>query len=170
MESCIVLLKTRDFGFVHQILTFKRLTPDSLGSFTHDMSTLITGHLYSLVMHGRDFLTEEEFKSRLKHLTAEYYNLLAVSILRGRRDKRFWHYHKRKLAESNVGFSRTRLLRALLARLCRAVLNSYETVRKLQDARGHGKPQRLGGASRANGFDASLRSKPSLYLSERMKQ
>lgn len=135
MEACMVLFKTWDFGFVHQILTFKRLRPDSLGTFTHEMNTLFAGHLYSLVMHGRDILTEEEFKSRLKDLTSQYYNLLAVSVIRGRRDRKFWEYHKRKLIESGVGFSRTRLLRATIARLCRAVLNSYETVEKLQDER-----------------------------------
>jgi glycosyltransferase involved in cell wall biosynthesis len=132
MEACMVLLKSCDFGFVHQILTFKRLRPDSLGTFTHEMNTLIAGHLYSLVMHGHDFLTEEEFNGRLRYLTAEYYNLLAVTLLRGRGNRGFWEYHKRKLVESGVGFSRLRLLRAVLARLCRAVLNSYETLEKLR--------------------------------------
>lgn len=135
MEACMVLLKKCDFGFVHQILTFKRLRPDSLGAFTQEMNTLIAGHLYSLAMHGRDFLSEDEFKDRLRKLTAEYYNLLAVSFLRGRRDGKFWEYHKMKLIESGVGFSRTRLLRAIVARICRAALNSYETVEKFQEER-----------------------------------
>jgi hypothetical protein len=140
MEACIVLLKTCDFGFVHQILTFKRLRPDSLTTFTHDMNTLIAGHLYSLVMHGRDFLTKEEFKGRLEDLTAQYYNLLAVNLLRGRRDRKFWEYHKRKLIESGLGLSRAQLLGAVLARLCRAVFNSYETVEKLRGERNRRTP------------------------------
>src|SRR5690348_3285817 len=58
MESCIVLLKSCDFGFVHQVLTFKRLRAGSLGTITDDINTLLAGHLYNLVAHGRDFLTD----------------------------------------------------------------------------------------------------------------
>jgi glycosyltransferase involved in cell wall biosynthesis len=135
METCVVLLKTWDYGFVHQILTFKRLRPDSLTTYTQHVNTLIAGHLHCLVMHGRDFLNNEEFKKRLEELTSEYYNFLAVTLLRGRRDQEFWAYHKRKLNELGGGFRRTRLARAIAARLGRAFLNSHETLEKLQNER-----------------------------------
>ena len=51
----VVLLKNCDFGFVHQILTFKRWRPESLGTLTADLYTTIAGHLYNLVTHGPDF-------------------------------------------------------------------------------------------------------------------
>jgi hypothetical protein len=135
MEACIVLLKSCDFGFVHQILTFKRLRPGSLGTITEDINTIIAGHLHGLVTHGREFLTEEEFEDCLHRRVSEYYNFLAVSFLRRRRDKKFWDYHKRKLTEAGVGFSRIHLAGAMLARLCEAVLNPYATIRKLREAR-----------------------------------
>jgi glycosyltransferase involved in cell wall biosynthesis len=131
MESCMVLLKSCDFGFVHQVLTFKRVRPESLGALTDDINTLIAGHLHNLVVHGRDFLTEEEFEACLDRHISNYYNFLAVSLLRGRRDQRFWTYHKRKLTEAGVGFRRARLARATAARFCRAVLNPHETMEKL---------------------------------------
>ena len=135
MEACMVLLKTCDFGFVHQILTFKRLRPGSLGTITEDINTLIAGHLHNLVTHGREFLTEEEFEDCLRRRVSEYYNFLAVSLVRGRRDKKFWDYHKRKLTEAGVGFTRLHLVVAMLARSCEAVLNPYETIRKLREGR-----------------------------------
>jgi glycosyltransferase involved in cell wall biosynthesis len=137
IEACVVLLKTCDFGFVHQILTFKRLRPGSLGTITEDINTLIAGHLQSLATHGPDFLTREEFESCLRRRVSEYYNFLSVSLMRGRRDKKFWDYHKRKLTEAGVGFSRTRLAGATLARLIRAALNPYETIEKLPKGRNH---------------------------------
>lgn len=135
LEACVVLLKGWDFGFVHQVLTFKRLRPGSLSATTEELNTLIAGHLHSLIFHGRDFLNREEFRRCLQRRVSEYYNFLAVSLMRGRRDRKFWEYHKRKLTESGVGFSRMRLAKAALLRLCRAALNPYETKEKLQRSR-----------------------------------
>jgi glycosyltransferase involved in cell wall biosynthesis len=132
MESCVVLLKESDFGFVHQILTFKRWRPESLTSFTEDVNTIIAGQLYVLVKHGRDFLTPEEFDRCLKQQISEYYNFLAVNLLRRPRDKKFWDYHRNKLIEAGVSYSRTRLARAAVARAFRAILNPNETLDKLR--------------------------------------
>jgi glycosyltransferase involved in cell wall biosynthesis len=135
-EACIVLLKGCDFGFVHQILTFKRLRPESVGMFTKDVNTIIAGRLHDLVKHGPDFLTREEFELLLRQHAAKYYNFLAVSLMRGRRDSKFWDYHKRKLTEAGIGFSRTRLARATFSRFCRAVLNPNETMEKIREGKG----------------------------------
>jgi glycosyltransferase involved in cell wall biosynthesis len=135
MEACVVLLKTCDFGFVHQILTFKRMRLGSLGTITEDLNTLIAGHLHNLLTHGSEFLTKKEYEGCLHRSVCEYYNFLAVSLMQGRRDKKFWDYHKRKLTEAGVGFGRFRLARAALARLCRAVLSPYETIHTLRKGR-----------------------------------
>jgi glycosyltransferase involved in cell wall biosynthesis len=130
-EACVVLLKSCDFGFVHQILTFKRLGPDSLTvTVSWDLMSHYGNMLSTLVTYGPDYLTREECDACVEKLLDEYYNFLAVSLMRGRRDGRFWGYQKRKLNET-VGFSRTRLVGAILARFCKAVLNPYETIEKL---------------------------------------
>ena len=86
--------------------------------------------LSTMVTHGPDFLTKKELDVCVNRLLDEYYNFLAVSFMRGRWDKKFWGYQKKKLNET-VGFSRTRLLRAITARFCKAVLNPYESIEKL---------------------------------------
>ncbi|MDE3178650.1 MAG: glycosyltransferase family 2 protein [Acidobacteriota bacterium] len=134
-EACLVLLKTRDFGFVHQILTFMRVRPVSIGTMAEDVRMYLGCQLHTLVTHGPDFLTPVELGGCLDELLAEYYNFLAVSLMRGRRDSKFWDLHKRKLTEGGVGFSRMRLSRAILARLCRAALDPYETIEKLRGGR-----------------------------------
>jgi glycosyltransferase involved in cell wall biosynthesis len=133
-EACVVLLKNCDFGFVHQILTFTRGRPGSLITMAVDMQLDLGCKLHTLVAHGSDFLTEEELDDCVDRLVAEYYNFLAVSLMRRRRDKKFWDFHQRKLNET-VGFSRSRLAGAVLARLCKAVLNPYETIKKLHGLR-----------------------------------
>jgi len=130
-EACVVLLKNCDFGFVHQVLTFTRGRPGSLNKISVDMFMDIGCSLHTLIAHGPHFLTKAEFEDRLDRHLAEYYNFLAVSLMRGRRDKKFWDFHKRKLSET-VGFSRARLARATLMRLCKSVLHPYETLGKLR--------------------------------------
>lgn len=131
-EACAILLKESDFGFVHQVLTFTRSRPGSLNKTAIDMQFELGCRLGILVTHGPDFLTKEEFDDRLNRHLDTYYNFLAVSLMRRRRDEQFWDFHERKLNET-VGFSRTRLARAVLHRLCKAVLNPYETVEKLRE-------------------------------------
>lgn len=133
-ETCIVLLQSSDFGFVHQVLTFKRWRPESLGSFCLDFQVVLTGRLHSLVKYGHTCLTAAEFEQCLGQSLCEYYNFLAITLMRGRRDKNFWHFHKRKLNET-VGFSHTRLAGAVVARLSRAVFNPYETIEKMRKRR-----------------------------------
>jgi len=88
------------------------------------------GRLHDLVTHGPDYLTREEFEVCLDRKLSEYYEFLARSLVQGR-DKRFWDYHKRKLTDAGVGFSRARLARATLAKICDAILNPKDTIEKL---------------------------------------
>lgn len=130
-EACALLLKAYDFGFVHQVLTFTRVRLESLVTMAIDMQMDFGCKLYTLVAHGPNFLTKEEFEFCKNRLLTEYYNFLAVSVMRGRRDKKFWDFHKLKLTESAGGLSQRRLAGAIITRLCRAVLNPYETLQKL---------------------------------------
>jgi glycosyltransferase involved in cell wall biosynthesis len=128
-EVCLALLRTWDFGFVNQVLTYTRVRTGSLTSFTNDINTLIAGRLHDLVTYGKDYLTEQEFESCLNQLLSRYYDFLAISVRR-RRDKNFWDYHKKKLKDAGVGFDRMRLAKAILAKIANAVLNPKDTLGK----------------------------------------
>src|SRR5271167_143509 len=53
-EACFALLKTSDFGFVHQILTFTRVRSESLSTVSADLHTYFAGMLQLLLAHGPD--------------------------------------------------------------------------------------------------------------------
>lgn len=129
-EVCVALLRTWDFGFVNQVLTFTRVRPGSLTSFTNDINTLIAGRLYDLVTYGKDYLTPQEFEACLEQLLSSYYDFLAKSVKR-RRDQKFWDYHKKKLIEAGVGYDRVRLARAVLGKLVSAALNPKQTLERV---------------------------------------
>ena len=61
METCIILLKNCDFGFVHQVLTVTRVREGSRITLSRRVNTLAASKLNQLVTHGRDFLSPEEF-------------------------------------------------------------------------------------------------------------
>jgi glycosyltransferase involved in cell wall biosynthesis len=136
-EACIALLRTWDFGFVHQVLTFTRDRPGSLSTISTELNTHIAGSLYALVTYGRDYLTTKEFDQCIKGHLFEYYRFLGKNLLFGR-DSRFWQYHKRKLTEAGIGFSKLRLAGAFLGTLCEAALNPKDSIKKLLKRRRRG--------------------------------
>jgi glycosyltransferase involved in cell wall biosynthesis len=129
MEACVLALKTCDFGFVHQVLTFSRVRPGSLETISSDINTLTAGKLHDLVTHGHDYLSQEEYKACLDRRLFDYYATLVGGVLR-LRDRKFWDYHKRKLREAGVGFSRIRLAKVALIKLFGAISNPGAAVRK----------------------------------------
>ena len=136
-EVCLDLLRNCDFGFVNQVLTFTRVRPGSLTSFTNEINTLIAGRLHDLVTYGRDYLTPQEFDSCLDRQLSEYYEFLARNLVR-HRGKKFWDYHKKKLVDAGVGFERLRLAGTFAAKAASAVFNPKDTIEKL--LRGPGVP------------------------------
>ena len=129
-EVCFVLLKTSDFGFVHQVLTFSRVRPDSRSATDTDYQTDFGGFLESLLRHGPAYLTPGELNVRVAQHLSGYYSYLGKSIIL-HRDKMFWRYHKAKLTEAGVGFSRIRATGAALAAALDAALNPKNSVEKL---------------------------------------
>ncbi len=131
-ETCIDLLRSCDFSFVHQVLTYTRERKGSLTEFGRRMNTSVGGRLYEVVEFGADFLTPAEARLCRDRLIAEYYNYLAVSMVQGRRERDFWDMHKKKLAEAGVQFCGIPMAIALLKRMARSILHPGETVQKLK--------------------------------------
>src|SRR5437773_3727712 len=115
-EVCFALLRSCDFGFAHQVLTFTRLRPGSLNAVSSDHAAYFAGMLLILARHGAHYLTAEELSTRRDQELSDYYRFLSKSLFL-RRGRGFWEYHKKKLIELGYGLSRARLARATLANL-----------------------------------------------------
>ena len=129
-EVCFDLLRTSDFGFVHQVLTFTRIRPASLREMSNNLQTDLPGWLHTLSTYGRSFLNADEFEALLRQHVASYYTFLGKSWLLGR-DKNFWTYHRKQLSDSQVGYSPLRLLTGVLTVVLHAALSPGETLKKL---------------------------------------
>lgn len=128
---CLQLMRTHDFAFVHQVLTFTRDRPGSLKDVSMRMNSYTPGDLYEIITFGRDFVDEIEYKRCLKRRYNDYYNFLALAAMRGRRDKQFWDFHRGKLAACGLKLSRAQLVGAAVTRLGRAVIHPGQTFEKL---------------------------------------
>jgi glycosyltransferase involved in cell wall biosynthesis len=126
-EACFALLKTSDFGFVNQVLTFTRVRPGSLNTTSQKLHTYFASMLQLLVTHAPDYLTREEREARLAGHLGEYYRFLGKSLMLGR-DKQFWDYHRGALTAVGLSLNRVRLLKGLLGVLCNAALNPKNTM------------------------------------------
>jgi glycosyltransferase involved in cell wall biosynthesis len=126
-EACFALLSKSDLGFVHEILTFSRPRPGSIGAISADLGAHYGSVLGMLFTYGKRCLTSEEFEECLGRKLSEYYRFLGRRLL-VERDRGFWSYHKRTFLRLGLSYSRARVTNAAVGQLCSSVLNPKSTL------------------------------------------
>lgn len=97
IDVCYAILKTWDFGFVHQVLTFTRRHERAGTAASLRLNAHLLGRLVLLERYGGEFLTGTERRERTRVLLARYRRFLLRSLLEGR-EQAFWEYHIQGLA------------------------------------------------------------------------
>jgi len=129
-EVCFELLADHDFGFLHQVLTFRRDQEDSVTSHSQRLNTYLPGVLEELLRYGRNYLSEEEWSERVHAQLREYYRYLGQQVYR-RRGREFWSFHRAKLAALGYPLRKLRLTLAAMAYALDLALNPKSTAEKL---------------------------------------
>ena len=128
---CLEILARRDYGFVHQVLTFRRDEDEnSMGAVSEEFKTIHFAILGDLVACGRDFLSEDELRNRIREQLRDYYRFLGIELFKGR-NRQFWKVHRAKLAEAGHPLSRPRLAMGALAYLANIALHPKRSCEKL---------------------------------------
>lgn len=139
-EVCFEFLRDHDFGFVHQILTFRRMQEDSLTSRSKRFNTYLPANLYELVTYGARYLSEAELRDRVRSHLNDYYRYLGEQVYR-RTGRDFWRLHREKLAEVGYPLNPGRVAIAAVSYGLDLVLNPKATaervVRQLSRIRAH---------------------------------
>jgi glycosyltransferase involved in cell wall biosynthesis len=100
VAACYEVLRSSDFGFVHQVLTFIRRHSTSLtASQSLPFNTFMWSNTALLLKYGPVYLSPDEYDARLKWQLTAYRRFLAMNILRGRHPRGFWQYHRRRLKQ-----------------------------------------------------------------------
>ncbi len=128
-QACFKLLKTWNFGFVHQVLTYSRLDDKSILSQARGFGLLHFYRFLAVVTYGREYLSEGEYNRCLKEAERRYFLFLSRCALRGR-TREFWELHRKGLASINYSFNLLQLCkwipRALLEKTWEAFWNKWD--------------------------------------------
>lgn len=164
-SACYECLQHCNFGFVHQILSFVRLHPDSISARLarfHALETSTT--LRNLISYGPVYLTREEYDARLKEVVGEYYRYLALEVFNSPK-KEFWKFHRAELAALGYRCFGARLGAAVLMKLADLLLNPKQTLEKMLRRTAAAPPEEPRGergvaALESGSLRASLSSRP----------
>jgi hypothetical protein len=137
LKVCYELLKSCDFGFVHQFLTVTRVDNESISSGIRHLSPWILHAILALRKYGPQYLDAAEYTQRLQTLTDRYYKVLADWIVYGK-DKGFWDYHNAGLRSEGQRINRIRLAIYVLRELMDSLRHPRKLIRALALNRTHG--------------------------------
>jgi hypothetical protein len=80
-DACYRSLYSWDLGFVHRVLTFKRIDNESISSKQRHLNPHPLDKFIALVTHGPLFLGRDEYATRLREFRRDYYRSLASGLL-----------------------------------------------------------------------------------------
>jgi glycosyltransferase involved in cell wall biosynthesis len=127
LEVCLEFLEHHDFGFVHQVLTFRRMQPDSTTSYSRRINTYLAGRLEGLVRYGSQYLTDQELNDRTRECVREYYHYLGWEVYK-LHGPDFWAYHRSKLAAVGHPLRPARVVASAISNALDVALNPKNTV------------------------------------------
>lgn len=132
MESCFDILRARDFGFVHQVLTYVRVRAheETEMGFSERFNTFILGDLEVLSKYGRAYLNETEYEQQLKVWWKRYYRFLGSRVFRNKQTG-FWDYHRRELGRLGYSMSNVKITTAVLMELIELAFNPLMTSQRI---------------------------------------
>lgn len=125
------LLRDRDFGFVHQVLSFNRRGQDSkTTSYLQRVNSYLLADIEDLIDFGPVYLTDSEIRTRLKTTWNEYYRFLASKVLE-QPGPEFWSYHRNKTQQLGRPIRYWRVAWCLVCKVTDNVLNPKRTIESL---------------------------------------
>lgn len=128
--ACLNCLKTCDFGFVHQILSFERIHNEAITAKVRELDSYLLDRMGLLLKYGPTFLTQDELKARAEEVLGEYYGVLATALVNCR-GKEFWMYHHRRFRrEFGHSVFGPALAKAVCLKLVDLVFNPKQTIEK----------------------------------------
>ena len=126
-EICFSILKHRDFGFIHEVLTFSRTDNPSLSTAVQEMEPDALHKHIIVQKFGSDYLESGELRDVSDQCMDQSRFILASSY--GIKDgKKLREYYWHGLREAGVSITRTDLMLLQCKRMVRAILNPLNTV------------------------------------------
>jgi glycosyltransferase involved in cell wall biosynthesis len=129
-EACYEILKSWDFGFVPQILSFNRLHEKSVTSTGVYLRKNLPDHLYMLEQYGEYFLSKDDFVKKEKLLLSDYYKFLGTSPKK-LIDKKFREFHIESLKQVGLKLEWQKVFLGGLFEMSKSFVDVKSHVRKI---------------------------------------
>jgi glycosyltransferase involved in cell wall biosynthesis len=130
IEICFDILRNRDFGFVHKVLTFTREHVQAESTFSKRFGTDYLGNLEHLKKYGHIYLTEQEYRQCFERSWESYYRFLGAKALHGS-DPGFWEFQRDQLARLGYWLKYGELTKPILAEVLDVILNPLKTSKRI---------------------------------------
>jgi hypothetical protein len=127
---CYDLLKTSDFGFVHQVLTFTRRHKGQLTTVATQLRTYAVGRIRMLDRYGPHYLSASEYSRRRKELMRSYLRGIGWMALT-EDDEAFWRFHRKALEDFGYKHVSLTIVTAAIVTVAKML---WETVHKVAQA------------------------------------
>jgi glycosyltransferase involved in cell wall biosynthesis len=137
-EVCFELLRDSDFGFVHQVLSYRSIDQESISGRESDLLSSELDRLIILTRFGADHLTPADLSHRHGELSSTYQRRLGQRILRGMATgtmKGLVDYQRHALSSVGLALSHVDILRAVGVALACSATAPVATVRILKSKR-----------------------------------
>jgi glycosyltransferase involved in cell wall biosynthesis len=130
IEACLDILADRDFGFVHQVLTFTRDHADAETAFCNRFGTSYLGTLEHLAKYGRTYLSDKEYRECVRRSWERYYAFLGARVFH-RKDEGFWKFHRKELGRLGYSLSVRKVVKPVLVQFFDLALNPLKTSMRI---------------------------------------
>jgi glycosyltransferase involved in cell wall biosynthesis len=129
-EVCFELMKSGDFGFVHQVLTFTRRDNVSVMSRIASFNHFPLLEFICIRRYGSFYLDAQEYRKRLNEIEHNYLAFLGLNVFRAR-GRDFWEFHRKGMARAGYRLEWWRLAGYALIAAVDVVLNPLHSAEKI---------------------------------------
>ncbi|NKE72118.1 glycosyltransferase family 2 protein [Candidatus Manganitrophus noduliformans] len=129
-EAVYDILRTHDFGFVHQVLTCFRVHKEQASTFLATSGAYQLGKIIILEKYGQSYLGRDEHERLLNETWQSYYQLLANGVFE-LREKKFWSFTMNMRKAAGHPLSIPKLIVAILSKLFDALLNPKNSLERI---------------------------------------
>jgi len=126
-EKCMQILKTWDFGFVYQVLSFLRVDDASISGASRTFHPDYLDRYIIVQRYASVFLDVPDATNLRKQTKQAYYDVLAAEALRFR-ERDFWQYHRAGLKTLDERLDAACLVRRVARQLLGKVVNPGRTA------------------------------------------
>ena len=127
---CYEILRNRDLGFVHQVLTFTRRSGAVRTPVSRRLGTILPEHLLMMKTFGPTYLSQREYQARLREMLSDYRRFLCANLFR-RRGKEFWDYHHGALQRIGLTGGHLEMAGAVVRTAWRTAIGPLLTFRRV---------------------------------------